>query len=74
MKRWFYNNVSLIWLVALCVIMCLIYCVLFGTVGRENADAVANLLIVLELVLAPSGMVAFGIWGERKIKEMDKEV
>ena len=72
MKKWFYSRISLIWLVTLCVLFCSIYCVLYKTVGQATAYAIANILMIIEIILAPIGMIALGIWGENKLKALDE--
>ena len=73
MKKWFYSNVSLLWLIALLIVMCVIGYVVYNTVSSDMANTVFSLLLVVELIAAPVGMVAFGIWGENKIEQLKDE-
>ena len=71
MKKWFYRNVVLVYVLAtVLVIIGALYCIQ-QKVSKETFDALFSIaLIVIFMVVASA--VFIGIWGENKLKEIEK--
>jgi len=71
MKKWFYRNVVLVYVLAMAsVIIGALYCIQ-QRVSEETFDALFSIaLIIIFMVVAST--VFIGIWGENKLKEIEK--
>lgn len=71
MKKWFYRNVVLVYVLAtVLVIIGALYCIQ-QKVSKETFGALFSIaLIVIFMVVASTVFV--GIWGENKLKEIEK--
>lgn len=71
MKKWFYRNVVLVYVLAMASIITGALCFIHKRVSEETFDALFSIaLIVIFMVVAST--VFIGIWGENKLKEIEK--
>lgn len=71
MKKWFYRNVVLVYVLAIAsVIIGALYCIQ-QKVSKETFDALFSIALMI-IVMVVASTVAVGIWGENKLKEIEK--
>ena len=72
MKKWFYRNVVLVYVLAMAsVIIGALYCIQ-QRVSEEIFDALFSIALIVILMVVAS-TVFIGIWGENKLEEIEKE-
>ena len=71
MKKWFYRNVVLVYVLAMVsVIIGTLYCIQ-QRVSQETFDSLFSIALVIIFMVVES-TVFIGIWGENKLKEIEK--
>ena len=71
MKKWFYKNVALIYIIAMASITTGALCFIHKRVSKETFDALCSLAFAINFMVVASS-VFIGIWGENKLKEIEK--
>ena len=71
MKKWFYKNVTLLYIFAMVSVIIEALYFIQQRVSKETFDALFSIaLIVIFIVIISTVFV--GIWGENKLKEIEK--
>ena len=71
MKKWFYKNVTLLYIFAMVSVIIEILYFIQQKVSKEIFDALFSIaLIIIFMVIISTVFV--GIWGENKLKEIEK--
>ena len=72
MKKWFYRNVVLVYVLAIASVIIGALYFIQQKVSEETFNVLFNaMIIVIFMVIASTVFV--GIWGENKLKEIEKE-
>lgn len=72
MKKWFYRNAVLIYvLVAVSVLIGVLYCIQ-QRISEEIFNILHSFVLVIYFMIAIS-VVFVGIWSENKLKKLEKE-
>ena len=71
MKKWFYKNVAWIYVIAMASIITGALCFIHKRVSEETFDALCSLAFAINFMVVAS-TVFIGIWGENKLKEIEK--
>ena len=71
MKKWFYRNVALVYVLAMVSVITGALCFLHQRVSKETFDALCCLAFAINFMVIAS-TVFIGIWGENKLKEIEK--
>lgn len=69
MKKWFYRNVVIIYVLVMILIMGGTLCAVHSSVSVETFNALCSLAFVINFLVIVS-TIFVGIWGENKIKEL----
>jgi len=71
MKKWFYRNVVLVYVLAIASVIIGVLYFIQQKVSEETFNALFNaMIIVIFMVIASTVFV--GIWGENKLEEIEK--
>ena len=71
MKKWFYRNVVLVYVLAMAsIIIGAFYCIQ-QRVSKETFDALFSIALMI-IVMVVASTVFVGIWGENKLEEIEK--
>lgn len=71
MKKWFYRNVVLVYVLAMVsVIIGVLYCIQ-QRVSQEAFDALSSVAVIVIFMVVVS-TIFVGIWGENKLEEIEK--
>lgn len=71
MKKWFYKNVTLLYIFAMVSVIIEVLYFIQQKVSKEIFDALFSIaLIIIFMVIISTVFV--GIWGENKLKEIEK--
>ena len=68
MKKWFYRNVVLVYVLAMASIIIGALCFIHKRVSEETFDALCSLAFTINFMVVAS-TVFVGIWGENKLKK-----
>jgi hypothetical protein len=71
MKKWFYKNVAWIYVIAMASIITVTLCILHSIVSKETFDTLCALAFCSNFIVIVS-TIFVGIWGENKLKEIEK--
>ena len=69
MKKWFYRNASILFLISFFIIGLVIMYFSHAYLPKQDSNAIDSILIVLAPFIGGIGMVYFGIWGENKLEK-----
>ena len=71
MKKWFYRNVVLVYVLAMASITIGVLCYIHPIVSAETYNALFSLALGINFMVVAS-TVFVGIWGENKLEEIEK--
>ena len=71
MKKWFYRNVVLVYALAMLSVIIGAFCFIHQRVSEETFNALFSIALIVILMVVAS-TVFIGIWGENKLKEIEK--
>ncbi len=71
MKKWFYRNVVLVYVLAWASITIGVLCYIYSIVSAETYNALFSLALVINFMVVVS-TVFVGILGENKLEEIEK--
>ena len=71
MKKWFYRNVVLVYVLAMASITIGVLCYIHPIVSAETYEALYSLVLSVNFMVVVS-TIFVGIWGENKLEEMEK--
>ena len=71
MKKWFYRNVVLVYVLATASVIIGVLCYLHSIVSAETYNALFSLALGINFMVVVS-TVFVGIWGENKLEEIEK--
>ena len=71
MKKWFYRNVVIIYVLAMMLIIGGALCAVHSSVSVETFNALCSFAFVI-IYLVIVSTIFVGIWGENKIEEIEK--
>lgn len=72
MKKWFYRNVVLVYILVMASIIIGVLCYIHPIVSEETYNTLFSLALVINFMIAVS-TIFVGIWGENKLEEIEKE-
>lgn len=72
MKKWFYRNASILFLISCFIIGLVIMYFSHVYLTKQDSNAIDSILIVLAPFICGIGMVYFGIWGENKLEKQKR--
>ena len=71
MKKWFYRNVALVYVLAMVSVIIGALCFIPQRVSEETFDALCCLAFAINFMVVAI-TVFVGIWGENKLEEIEK--
>lgn len=71
MKKWFYRNVVLVYVLAMASMIIGALCFIHKRVSEETYEALFSLALGINFMVVAS-TVFVGIWGENKLEEIEK--
>ena len=72
MKKWFYRNVALVYVLAMASVIIVALHYIQQRVSEETFDVLFSIALILNFMVVAS-TVFIGIWGENRLKEIEKE-
>jgi uncharacterized membrane protein YfcA len=71
MKKWFYRNVVLVYVLVMASVIIGALYFIQQRVSEETFDALFSIALII-IVMVVASTVFVGIWGENKLKEIEK--
>ena len=71
MKKWFYRNVVLVYVLAMASVITGALYFIQRKVSEETFDALFSIALMI-IVMVVASTVFVGIWGENKLEEIEK--